>query len=209
MTRHLQACEARKAAMQAPLVKEGSRARPRTTKIFHIKVQATYLPEYWLHLEVPGDERLQTLDQFLRDIWLECCGHLSQFIIEDVYYQSGPYYDDDRSMNVAVQRALKPGMHFEHEYDFGSTTYLSLEVIGERTGKAQGLAIGIMARNDPLPEWVCDVCGQPATQFCAECIDYGEQGVFCDAHAEEHECGEEMMRPVVNSPRMGVCGYTG
>ena len=24
-----------------------------------------------------------------------------------------------------------------------------------------------------------------------------------------HDCGEEAILPVVNSPRMGVCGYTG
>jgi len=33
---------------------------------------------------------------------------------------------------------------------------------------------------------------------------------FCDAHADEHRCdGEEAILPIVNSPRMGVCGYTG
>ncbi len=32
---------------------------------------------------------------------------------------------------------------------------------------------------------------------------------FCDEHAEEHACEEESLLPVVNSPRMGVCGYCG
>jgi hypothetical protein len=38
-----------------------------------------------------------------------------------------------------------------------------------------------------------------------------ENPFYCGAHAEseEHECGEEALLPVVNSPRMGMCGYTG
>jgi hypothetical protein len=32
---------------------------------------------------------------------------------------------------------------------------------------------------------------------------------FCQDCLVEHECGEEMALPVVNSPRMGVCGYAG
>jgi hypothetical protein len=32
---------------------------------------------------------------------------------------------------------------------------------------------------------------------------------FCAKCSEEHEDGEEMMLPVVNSPRMGECGYDG
>jgi hypothetical protein len=31
---------------------------------------------------------------------------------------------------------------------------------------------------------------------------------FCDSCAEKHE-HEEMLLPVVNSPRMGVCAYDG
>ena len=34
--------------------------------------------------------------------------------------------------------------------------------------------------------------------------------IVCDAHAAAHEhADEEVYLPVVNSPRMGVCGYTG
>jgi hypothetical protein len=36
--------------------------------------------------------------------------------------------------------------------------------------------------------------------------------MFCDAHTEEHAEDldhEEMMMPIVNSPRTGMCGYDG
>jgi hypothetical protein len=39
----------------------------------------------------------------------------------------------------------------------------------------------------------------------------GESNTFvCARHAAEHTCAdEESFLPVVNSPRMGACGYTG
>ena len=64
-----------------------------------------------------------------------------------------------------------------------------------------------LARNDP-PPIVCEVCGKPAVQVCSQCI-YSGEGWVCDEHAADHPYGEEMMLPVVNSPRVGMCGYTG
>jgi len=34
-------------------------------------------------------------------------------------------------------------------------------------------------------------------------------GWLCDECAPKHKCGEDMLLPVVNSPRVGKCGYTG
>ena len=36
-----------------------------------------------------------------------------------------------------------------------------------------------------------------------------EDPFLCEVHTEKHDCGEEALLPVVNSPRMGMCGYTG
>ena len=36
---------------------------------------------YWMLIALPRDTSLGQLDQFLRDIWMECCGHLSEFLI--------------------------------------------------------------------------------------------------------------------------------
>jgi hypothetical protein len=41
------------------------------------------------------------------------------------------------------------------------------------------------------------------------CMLYPDEGWLCDECAVGHECGEEMLLPVVNSPRVGVCGYVG
>jgi hypothetical protein len=58
-----------------------------------------------------------------------------------------------------------------------------------------------LASNEP-PLIFCEVCGEPATEVCAQCV-YEGAGWLCDA------CGEEMLLPVVNFPRVGMCGYTG
>jgi hypothetical protein len=179
--------------------------KTRKTKVFHLVVEGRYLPEYWMHLEVPTNATLEDLDGFLRDIWLECCGHLSAFTIEGETYISRPVEVADQDMDVALSKVLSPGMKFYHEYDFGTTTELTLRVVSEREGEIGD--IQLLARNEP-PSIKCELCGKIATQVCSECIWSGE-GWLCEGCAPEHECGEEMLLPVVNSPRVGMCGYTG
>lgn len=66
----------------------------------------------------------------------------------------------------------------------------------------------MLARNHD-PQLPCEKCGKGvATQICSDCQWSGE-GWLCDKCAGRHKCGEEMLLPVVNSPRAGVCGYTG
>jgi hypothetical protein len=96
----------------------------------------------------------------------------------------------------------------EYEYDFGSATALIGELVGKRQGSIGRASVRLLARNEPLV-WPCNDCQAPTTLVCPYCIDSGD-AVFCDAHAEAHEDAvEEVYLPVVNSPRMGVCAYTG
>jgi len=44
---------------------------------------------FWLDLEVPLDLPLVDLDDFLRAVWVECCGHLSHFVAT---YQGATIY---------------------------------------------------------------------------------------------------------------------
>lgn len=54
-------------------------------------------------------------------------------------------------------------------------------------------------------------CNQPARRLCPECmIEDEESGMLCDACAENHphdNYGDPI--PIANSPRVGLCGYTG
>jgi hypothetical protein len=172
----------------------------------HLVVEG-YAP-YWLHLEVRADASLKTFDTFLRGLWLECCGHMSQFFIEDEAYVSSAARElSARSMNVPLGKLLRPGMTFAYEYDFGTPTELRLRVVAERDGAWQREAVQLLARNNP-PVIPCEACGKEATQVCTQCI-YEGQGWLCDACVAAHACGDDMLLPVVNSPRVGMCGYEG
>src|SRR5947209_4813866 len=76
MTRHLTKCVAAHDAEQP------GAAKAKKGKLFHLVVEGKHDPRYWLHLEMPATATLGDLDGLLRDIWLECCGHLSAFRIE-------------------------------------------------------------------------------------------------------------------------------
>jgi hypothetical protein len=206
MARHLKACKTRAEENDEPAA--GGSARGSAVKaILHIQAEGRYLPMFWMHIEIPESATLKDLDEFLRDTWLECCGHLSSFNIAGSRFYSREIDPGDRSMRIAVGKVLGSGMKFEHTYDFGTSTVLSLKVISARMGLAKGKAVRVMARNDP-PDIRCQSCGEPATFVCSQCVCNGA-GLVCDECAKKHECGEDMFLPVVNSPRVGMCGYTG
>jgi len=195
MTKHLQSCIERK----EPEFKKGDE------KIFLIKASAG---PFWVYFEVNGSSTLNSVDRFLRSLWLECCGHLSAFTIGSVrYYSHASFLETgEKGMGIPLKNVLKPGVRFFHEYDFGTTTELDMECILERQGKMMN-RIEILARNNMI-EILCDECGKPAKEICTQCV-YEGKGFLCESCAKKHECGEDMLLPVVNSPRMGMCGYTG
>ena len=171
------------------------------TPRLHLLAEGAYGPQYWLHLDVRADATLKKLDTFLRGLWLECCGHLSQFIDGKGLYGIGT---SKIGMSRKFGDVLTPGMTFFHEYDFGDTTELKMRVLGKHDGSPAKDPVLILARNLP-PEMLCEVCGQPATLLGQ---DYGgEFHEICEECADEEQ--REALLPVVNSPRAGVCGYTG
>lgn len=205
MTKHLTACVQRLALFNQP---PAGSSKLRRVQLVHLLVEGYDLPQYWMHLEIPADAQLRHLDDFLRGIWLECCGHLSAFTIGEQRYSVMPEsFLEEKGMGVKVGTVFRPATVAQYEYDFGSTTELNLKYMGAREALYRGFDVSILARNE-APELVCDICGAPATQICTECM-WEKTGLLCAQHAPDHECGEEMLLPVVNSPRMGVCGYAG
>ena len=208
MARHLETCEQRVSTE----AKAGSRRKAQQIRTFHLVVEGRDLPMYWMHLDATASTTLATLDRFLRDTWLECCGHLSAFEIGGVRYTVDAGMDDgwgmdEKSMRVRLDKVFSPGQSCSYEYDYGTTTELKLKVLTEREADAKGKAIQVLARNT-APTILCEQCGKPATNVCSQCIFDGK-GWLCDSCAEKHECGEEMLMPVANSPRVGMCAYTG
>lgn len=177
-------------------------------KYFCILVQGYEDPDYWLYIDMPLSSTLKVLDGFLRDIWLECCGHLSLFQIGAQSFSSSPDREfGDRSMNTKLGNILDVGMQLKYEYDFGSTTILKLKIVSEFYGKKRRKKVNLLARNNE-PFIKCSYCDSRATSICCQCL-YDGNGWVCDNCMDKHECGEEMLLPVVNSPRVGVCAYEG
>jgi hypothetical protein len=108
----------------------------------------------------------------------------------------------DKDMKHKLSKVLKCEEFF-YEYDFGSTTELKLRVLSEYDGESEGKSVKILARNES-PNIICYQCDKKiAEDICCSC------GPICKFCLKKHKCGEEMILPVINSPRTGVCGYAG
>ena len=178
---------------------------------------------YFLNLWADGNTTLQKIDLLLRQIWLECCGHMSAFRFPQQKrggamnfmhamaagnIQLGEY--GEIPMNKKAKDIFHKDLKLQYEYDFGSTTELQLTVV-EKFDAAAPQPLVLLSRNERLiiP---CPLCGQqPATQVCSVCED---ENCFCDACAKKHakkcpDFADYAAMRVVNSPRMGVCAYEG
>ena len=156
-----------------------------------VKAEGAYDKDYWLFFSMALDASLSALDRFLRQIWCECCGHLSAFRM------GGQEYGKTRKTS-----ALAVGDKLLYEYDFGTTTEIILTVMGEISRPAQREKICLLARNEPHTEF-CDTCGAPAKS-----VNAWEGDLVCGECAKNVE-DEAALLPLVNSPRCGECGYCG
>ncbi len=199
VAKHLEKCARRQEALQAA---EASK-RP-VEMLWHLRVQDAYNKDFWLDLEMNGSASLEKLDKYLRAIWLECCGHLSKFTI-------GGWGGIDIGKARKAEAVFEPGLVLRHLYDFGTTSETDIKAVTSREGRpASKHPIALLARNR-LPEALCQECGQPAGWLCLECLyEADKSGLLCNEHAENHpheSYGEPL--PLVNSPRLGMCGYEG
>ena len=173
-------------------------------KAFLLKASAD---PFWVYFSVSVNKKLIDIDGFLRNLWLECCGHLSLFKIGKATYMSddSELESNEKSMNIGVDKILKPRIKMHYEYDFGTTTELELEVIS--TIKTDSNKINILARNN-IPDFRCGICNAKAEEVCVQCIWDGK-GFVCKKCSKQHKCVEPSFLPILNSPRIGMCGFTG
>jgi len=190
--KHLQTC----LEESGKNLKTAGKQKP-PSQLFHLLVEGYGLSGnlYWMHLLALASTRFSDLDMFLRNTWLECCGHMSAFTLGE----------EEIGMGEKLGDLLIPDQRLLYEYDFGSTTELMLTVISEFKGRITKGKVEIVARND-APQITCNQCEKPATTICTDCI-YNGDGWLCDDCVEKHDCDDDMFLPLVNSPRTGVCGY--
>lgn len=167
-------------------------------KAYLLKAEGKYNKDYWIYFDVPVSTNLSTVDRFLRDIWLECCGHMSAF-------SYGNYEEIKMSSKLYT---FSEGTQLLHEYDFGSTTYTTVTFVAKTMRPAQKKAVRVLARNIP-PVFPCGQCGASTAAYIDPEAFYEDRDPFyCESCAEELDEEEYLLR-VTNSPRMGVCGYEG
>lgn len=191
-------------------LKEMEKESPYSKLAFHVQIPAA---EMFLHLLISESTTLGKLDTFLRQIWLDCCGHLSMFQIKGKQYNndwdSGQYGE---KMSNKVGKVFKKGVKLDYDYDFGSTTQLQIKVVNEYKVKVPN-SILLLSRNEPLPI-LCHTCDKKAAEEICSIHIYEGESMFCETCAKKHakkcdDFDDYANMPVVNSPRMGVCGYDG
>lgn len=204
--RHLAACKAR-------LKRREEETGTRVCGYFDLLISGKYDRDMWLAVAVKETATLEDVDSFLRDIWLECCGHLSAFRIGEDRYESHPDQEffwgvPAKSMQCKLKKILEKGMSFSYEYDFGSTTDLVIQVANYWKGNDRGEKLTLLSRNNP-ENYMCGKCKKrPAVYIDPQC-PYEENPFYCEKCADKWLEGCEYLLKVCNSPRMGVCGYDG
>lgn len=209
MLRHLPTCKERKAKLEAASGK-------RKCGYYELVISGKYDSDYWLVIEIKETATLEDLDEFIRDIWVECCGHLSAFTINGEEYESDPdtdsFWGESENMNHKLKDVLTVGDTIKYEYDFGSTTELTIKVQDYRKGYGESDVITLLSRNNPI-KLLCSHCRKNEAKWMDAEELYGENPFWCDDCLEKEypdgEAEELYLLPVCNSPRMGVCGYEG
>ena len=201
LTRHLPACPERQEAIEnAAQEQKGSEQN-----LYHLQVYAARMADFWLHLEMKGSAQLRDLDAYLRSIWLECCGHLSQF-------SKNGWGGTEISKGKRADQVFEPGVELTHIYDFGTPSETQIKVYDVREGKPLSPhPIFLMGRNNPL-ETECMECEESASWLCLECAyETDASGTLCEEHADAHRSHDAYgwLMPLLNSPRTGMCGYDG
>ena len=130
---------------------------------------------HWLETVIHVDTTLRQIDEFLRQVWMECCDHLSAFkfgelmagcdLLDDDIRNTAHRIDTEWLVTFDTQfiRALLPGCSATHEYDFGSTsetviTNNNLYVIDESrliVVVASSLPIHLETVNTPRWDYGC------------------------------------------------------
>ena len=199
MVKHLAVCPQRQAR-----IADAEQTKRKPEVLYYLRMQDAYNSAFWLDLEVRGSATLKDIDTYLRAIWLECCGHLSQFSV-------GGWQGHEIAKQRRVADIFQHAVELTHIYDFGTSSNTRIKVVSQREGvPVSTKPIALLARN-AMPVTICIECDQPATHLCMEClIESRIWGVLCDEHAQTHP-HEDYGAPIelVNSPRLGMCGYDG
>jgi hypothetical protein len=154
----------------------------------HILVQVTdekkaKNSKYFLFFLMKTTATLKDLDSQLKNYWMECCGHMSQF---------GDFGDEQTSFSTKISDLENKS--FPYLYDFGSTTSVMVS-FGKKITCDATESIKLIGRNAAY-DYECS-CKNPATKL------NNEYEFMCEECNGDNEYGYD----VCNSPRMGKLSY--
>jgi hypothetical protein len=154
---------------------------------------------FFIHLLVKSTKKLSNIDSFIKKIWVECCGHISDFRQKTKIIPKNSILKDFDETTTKLT----------YTYDYGDSTILDLIL-----KKSYDLDIDddliILTRNEPI-DFKCQICNKNTSESICIICDF----VFlCNTCSTKHEkeCSDYedyAKSSIVNSPRMGVCGYEG
>ncbi|EFA77942.1 hypothetical protein PPL_08587 [Heterostelium album PN500] len=165
--------------------------------------------EYWMNVLIPCDTPVYEVEEFLKDIWLECCGHMTTWEglkngvgeFKDIY--GGNEEPDEK--DVAISECVDLGGTVSMDYDMGTTTTVNLMFYEKINVKMDDPGIRVLIRNT-INKPNCKECkkpNHPVHYTCDDC-DYSKMCEECgDGEHEEHS-----KTTISNSPRSGSCGYS-
>lgn len=184
--------------------------------LFHIR-DADFPETFWLFLEMPQEAALAALDDVLRRVWVDCCGHASTFVIDGVTYGRRPRASivdlvlDEQThvapMNPSLAELLTVGQEIDYAYDEVWPTELKVRLLAAYPGETPEEGFRIVARNYKPPR-TCRLCDRQAEWLLTNAWPLEP---YCDAHARAHPAWTtpDAFLPYVNSPRVGLCVYRG
>ncbi len=149
--RHILTCESRK-----NIVEESMKEAEKTKEQFILKITDKYDPStYYIYITIDVNLTLRALDTFLRDIWMECCGHLSEFNIDGVTYAcdgalEGSVLVEQESFDFYLKNILYINSKIKYLYDFDSTSEVLIEVVDKFETVYNSSSIEILARNNKI-----------------------------------------------------------
>jgi hypothetical protein len=200
IAKHLNSC-----SKHLEAIKKAESGKLESENLYYVRAYERYIKDFWLELEIKGSAKMKDLDHYLRAIWLECCGHLSEFSADG-------WGSPKIAMTKKVSEVFDKYAEITHIYDFGSESQTAIKFISKRQGKPLSKhSIELMARN-LTPEVVCRDCEEIANWLCVQCLyDTEDGGLVCQKHYKKHKSHDEYgdILELVNSPRLGTCGYDG
>lgn len=146
---------------------------------------------YYIYAIINPKTTFATIDNYLRNKWLKCCGHISNFVCEKKQISKRATFKTYADKDII------------YEYDMCSTTYVYMQnslLIKSDKQPLKTTYLQNVLQNDPF-NFNCILCDKPASY--SDCM----LQFFCQTH--KNKANKHMLNQIVNSPRMGQHCFEG